>query len=162
MLFLCSLQPLCFCMARHDTLQFTCHFRIWRSGQNGAIQPFQLNTLLLTGRCLESKRSHEAVVEVLTFKSQLNAESWHIVSMHNFQFHGTFLLVLPMDFLPSSSLFVNAAGITSWGSLSPVLRDTVRAVLFQGGVGGSVGRDLSLHVCVCMYTPIQMPDNSIT
>lgn len=75
--------------------------------------------LLLSDRCFECRRKHEAVLEVLTFESQLQTETWHIVSMFNFQFHGTFLLVLPVDFvLPSCLLFVNAAGITSWVSLS--------------------------------------------
>ena len=78
-----------------------------------------MNMLLLSDRCLECKRRHEAVLEVLTFASQLHTETWHIVSMFNFQFHGTFLSVLPVDFvLPSRLLFVNAAGITSWVSLS--------------------------------------------
>lgn len=92
-------------------LQFICHFRVRGSGQNGAIQPSQLKMLLLTDRCLERNTSQEAAV---TFKSQLHAEPWHVVGMDNFQFHGTFLLVLPVDFvLPSSSLFANAAGIIS-------------------------------------------------
>lgn len=92
-----------------------------------------MNMLLLSDRCLECKRRHEAVLEVLTFASQLHTETWHIVSMFNFQFHGTFLSVLPVDFvLPSRLLFVNAAGITSWVSLSLSL--SLAAVLLDTAV----------------------------
>lgn len=80
-------------------LQFICHFHIWRSGQNGAIQPCQLNALLLTDRCPECNKRHEAVVEALTCKPQLRAEPWHTVSMYSFQFQGTFPLVLPVGFV---------------------------------------------------------------
>ena len=159
MLLLHSPHSLCFRVAQHDMLPFICHFHIWGSGENGAIQPSQLNTLLLTDRGLKCNRSHEAVVEVLTFKSQLHAETWHVVSTYNFQFHGTFLLVLPVDFvLPSSSLSVNTAGIISWGSLLSYL--ILRALCDSWGV--SVGRDLSLHSSMHIYTHIQMPHNSIT
>lgn len=134
-------------------------FSQWRSGQNGAIQPSQLNTLLLTDRCLKCNRSHKAVVEVLTFKSQLHAETWHVVSMYNFQFHRTFLLVLPVDFvLPSSFCFLLTLQELFLGGLCPLLPDT--ALCDSWGV--LAGRDLSLHKCVHMHTHIEMLDNSIT
>lgn len=55
-----------FWVAQHDMLQFICHFRMRRSGQNGAIQPTQLKMLLLTDRYLECNTTQEAAV---TFKS---------------------------------------------------------------------------------------------
>lgn len=134
LLLLRSAQPFVFFSGTTWHLAIHLSFSQWRSGQNGAIQPSQLNTLLLTDRCLKCNRSHKAVVEVLTFRSQLHAETWHVVSMYNFHFHRTFLLVLPVDFvLPSSSLSVNTARIISWGSLSSLT--WYCTVWFLGGFG---------------------------
>lgn len=87
-------------------------------------------------RVPQESQGHKAVVEVLAFKSQLHAQPWHIVSMHSFQFHGTFLLVLPVDFvLPSSPLFVNTAQIYVL-RLSPVFPNPTCTVWFPGGFHG--------------------------
>lgn len=77
-------------------------------------------------------QGYKAVVEVLAFKSQLHAQPWHLVSMYSFQFHGTFLLGLPEDFvLPSSPLPVNTAE-THVLRLSPVFLNPTCTVWFHG------------------------------
>lgn len=84
----------------------------------------------------QESQGYQAVVEVLAFKSQLHAQRWHIVSMYSFQFHGTFLLVLPANFvLPSSPLFVNTAE-NYVSRLSPVIPNPTSTVWFPGGFHG--------------------------
>lgn len=84
----------------------------------------------------QGSQGYKAVMEVLAFKSQLHAQPWHIVSMDSLQFHGTFLLVLPADFVsPSSPLFVNTAE-TYASRLSPVVPNPKSTVGFPRGFHG--------------------------
>lgn len=135
---LCSPHPLCFWVAQREVSQFMCHFYIWRSGQDGPSWPSWLSVLLLTDSSgvPQESQGYQAVVEVLAFKFQLHAQPWHIVSMYSFQFHGTFLLVLPANLvLPSSPLFVNTAE-NYISRLSPVIPDPMSTVWFPGSFHG--------------------------
>lgn len=155
---LCSPHPLWFWVAQHDVSQFVCHLYIWRSGQDGPSQPSWLSMPLLTDTCHCSHKDDKAVMDVLAFKSQLHAQPWHIVSMYNFLFHGTFLLVLPVCFaLPSSPFFVNTAE-TYVLRLSPVSPNPTCTVDCQGVSMAEPEFAQLLH----KYTHIPMPDNWVT